>query len=178
MPIGCLSGDYLYWIFFYISRLRGPSLSAWRGKIVCSLKPFGTMLFVLFEWFQKALDGVSLMPGGASLLNGFAPDRCISSVRHKLSRLTKFSAMTFSFKSNVSTVTCAVTNKMENFFWNHILVNWEKQFQFTSLPLYSGSVKCGSWDGIWNQIHLLVLNFYPERVHRVSIFHDKARSNR
>ena len=46
---------------------------------------------------------------------------------------------------------------------------------FFILPLYSGSEV---WEGIWNQTHLVTLNFRLERLHRVTISHHKARSNR
>ena len=42
-------------------------------------------------------------------------------------------------------------------------------------PLYSGDE---IWEGIWNQIYLVVLYFYLERLHHVTISHDKARWNR
>ena len=43
------------------------------------------------------------------------------------------------------------------------------------MRLYSGGEV---WEGIWNHTHLVVLNFYLERLHHVTISHDKARSNR
>ena len=42
-------------------------------------------------------------------------------------------------------------------------------------PLYSGSEL---WEGIWNQTHLVVLNFCLDRLYHDTIFHDNARSNR
>ena len=42
------------------------------------------------------------------------------------------------------------------------------------LPLYTGREV---WEGIWNQSHLVVLNFCVKRLHRITIRHDKARSD-
>ena len=44
---------------------------------------------------------------------------------------------------------------------------------FFSLSLYSGDEV---WEGIWNQTHLMVLNFCLERLYHVTIPHDMARS--
>ena len=46
---------------------------------------------------------------------------------------------------------------------------------FLSLSLYSGTE---AWEGIWNQTHLVVLNFCLDRLHHVTISHDKVHSNR
>ena len=43
------------------------------------------------------------------------------------------------------------------------------------LQLYSGDEV---WEGIWNQIHLVVLNYCLERLYHFIMSHDKARSNR
>ena len=43
------------------------------------------------------------------------------------------------------------------------------------VSLYSGGEV---WKGIWNQTHLVVLNFCLERSHHVTTSNDKARSNR
>ena len=53
-------------------------------------------------------------------------------------------------------------------------LNW-RVLLFFLLPLYFGSKV---WEGIWNQTYLEVLNFYLGSLHRVTISHDKARSNR
>ena len=34
------------------------------------------------------------------------------------------------------------------------------------------------WEGIWNKTHWVVLNFWLERLHHVTISHDKALLNR
>ena len=64
---------------------------------------------------------------------------------------------------------------------------WEPQLLRTSMKpthvflyiflllLYSGGEM---WKSMWNQTHLVVLNFCLERLHRVTISHDKSRSNR
>ena len=46
---------------------------------------------------------------------------------------------------------------------------------FFLLPLYSGDEM---WEGIWNQTHMVILNFCLKRVHHVTISHDKTCSNR
>ena len=46
---------------------------------------------------------------------------------------------------------------------------------FILLALYSGGEE---WEGIWNQTQSVVLNFCLERLHHVTISHDKARWNR
>ena len=53
-------------------------------------------------------------------------------------------------------------------------LNW-RVLLFFLLPLFFGSEV---WECIWNQTHSVVLNFYLGTLHRVTISHDKARSNR
>ena len=43
-------------------------------------------------------------------------------------------------------------------------------FHVFLLPPYSGGEV---WQGIWNQTHLVVLNFCLERLHHVTIYHNK-----
>ena len=59
---------------------------------------------------------------------------------------------------------------------NHLQNQWEtnvwlRVFHVILLPLYSGGEV---WEGIWNKTHLLILNFCLERLHHVTISHDKC----
>ena len=44
-------------------------------------------------------------------------------------------------------------------------------YSFFLLPLYSGDEV---WEGIWNQIHLVVMDFGLERLHHVTIWHAQT----
>ena len=52
-----------------------------------------------------------------------------------------------------------------------IIIFWSN---YSLLPLYCGN---DVWENIWNQTHLVVLNFCLERLHHITRSHKEARSN-